>query len=141
MENFLGVLKMAATVYERDNCDAAASNARLPKVSRILPLVGSNKMPELDLKLRKNGQQLKNMHATCNTTMLQNELNSDVVRFTNYIKPVMQQIRLLTGLNGGGKTRNIAFQLALHQCCETSRPFLLLVLPKLKIIGGLASYG
>ena len=43
--------------------------------------------------------------------MLQNELNSDVAPFTTHIKPVLQQIRLLTGLNFGGKTRNIAFQL------------------------------
>ena len=39
-------------------------------------------------------------------------------------------IRLLTGLNDGGKTHNIAFQLVLQQCCITSsiacffRPFL-----------------
>ena len=42
-------------------------------------------------------------------TLLQSELNSDVERFTNHIKPVLQQISLLTGLNVGGKTLNIAF--------------------------------
>ena len=47
-------------------------------------------------------------HATCLTTLLQNELNSDVARYITHIKPVLQQIRLLTGLNVGGKTRNIA---------------------------------
>ena len=31
------------------------------------------------------------------------------------IKPVMQQIRLFTGLNMGGITRNIAIQLVLQQ--------------------------
>ena len=46
--------------------------------------------------------------ATCFATLLKKELNSDVVRFTIQIKPVLQQIRLLTGLNVGGKTRNIA---------------------------------
>ena len=39
---------------------------------------------------------------------LQNELNSDVARFTTHLKPVLQQIRLLTGLNVDCKTRNIA---------------------------------
>ena len=41
-------------------------------------------------------------------TLLQNELNSVVARYITHIKPVLQQIRLLTGLNVGGKTRNIA---------------------------------
>ena len=50
--------------------------------------------------------------------MLQNELNSDVARFTTHIKPVLQQIRLLTGLNRGGTRRNIAFQRVLQQCCK-----------------------
>ena len=35
------------------------------------------------------------------------------MRLTTHIKPVLQQIRLLTGLNMGGKTRNIAIQLVL----------------------------
>ena len=62
-------------------------------------------------------------HATCHVTMLQNELNNNVVRFTTYIKPVLQQIRLLTGLNAGGKTRNITLQLVLQQCCMASCMF------------------
>jgi len=58
-------------------------------------------------------------HATCLATMLKNELNSDVVLFnTTHIKPVLQQIRFLTGSNVGGKTRNIASQFVLQQCCE-----------------------
>ena len=44
-------------------------------------------------------------------------------RFTTRIKPVLQQIRLLTGLNVGGKTRNIAIELVLQQCCKTSCTF------------------
>ena len=31
---------------------------------------------------------------------------------------------MLTGLNVGGKTRNIAFHLVLQQCCKTSWMFL-----------------
>ena len=50
-------------------------------------------------------------------------MNSDVARFTTHIKPVLQQIRLLTGLNVGGKKRNIAIQLVLQQCCRTSCTF------------------
>jgi len=53
----------------------------------------------------------------------QNELNSDVARFTTHVKPVLQQIRLLTGLNMGGKARNIAIQLVLQQCCKKSCTF------------------
>ena len=58
--------------------------------------------------------------ATCFATLLQNESNSSVARFTTHIKPVLQQIRLLTGLNMGGKTRNIAIKLVFQQCCKTS---------------------
>ena len=47
--------------------------------------------------------------------MPQNELKSNVARFTIHVKPVLQQIRLLTGLNVGGKVRNIAIQLVLQQ--------------------------
>ena len=61
--------------------------------------------------------------ATCLATLLQNELTSSVVCFTTHIKPVWQQIRLLTGLNMGGKMRNIAIQLVLQQCCKTSGTF------------------
>ena len=61
--------------------------------------------------------------ATCLATLLQNELNSSVVCFTTHIKPVWQQIRLLTGLNMGGKMRNIAIQLVLQQCCKASCTF------------------
>ena len=55
---------------------------------------------------------------TCLATLLQNELNSDVARFTTHIKPVLQQIRLLTGFIEGAKTRNIALQLVLQQSCK-----------------------
>ena len=68
----------------------------------------------LFLKVRKNGQQ-KSCNLSCK--LLQKELNNDVVRFTTHIKPVLKQIRLLTGLNEGGKTRNKAIQLVLQQCC------------------------
>ena len=64
--------------------------------------------------------------------MLQNELNSDSARFTTHIKPVLQQITLLTGLNVGGKTHNIAFQLVQQQFCKPSCTLLWLVLPALK---------
>ena len=61
---------------------------------------------------------------TCFATLLQNELKSDVARFITHIKPFLQQIRLLTGLNMDGKTCNIAIQLVLLPCCKTSYTFL-----------------
>ena len=51
--------------------------------------------------------KMGNKKRTCLATLVQNELNSDVACFTTHIKPVLQQIRLLKGLNVGGKTRNI----------------------------------
>ena len=75
------------------------------------------------------GKRRNKKRATCFATFLQNELNSDVALYTTRIKPVLQQIRLLTGLNLGGKTRNIAFQLVLQQCCKTSCTILLPVFP------------
>ena len=50
-------------------------------------------------------------------------LYSDVARFTKDIKLLLQQISLLTGLNVGGKTRNIAIQLVLQQSYKTSCTF------------------
>ena len=64
--------------------------------------------------------------------MLQNELNSDFARFTTHIKPVLQQIRLLTGLNVGGRTHNIGFQLVQQQFWKPSCTLLLPDLPALK---------
>ena len=63
---------------------------------------------EATLKYGKTGNKKR---ATCLATLLQNELNNDVARFTTHIKPVLQQIRFLIGLNISGKTRNIAIQL------------------------------
>ena len=69
------------------------------------------------LRYGKTGNKKR---ATCLATLLENKLNSDVARFTTHIKPVLQQIRLSTGLNVDGKTRNISFHLFLQQCCKTS---------------------
>ena len=49
------------------------------------------------------GKRRNKKRATCFATFMQNELNSDVARYTTHIKPVLQQIRLLTGLNLGCK--------------------------------------
>ena len=76
------------------------------------------------VKVRKNGKKKKKKKpATCFAKLLQNELNSDVARFITHIKPFLQQIRLLTGLNMDGKTCHIAIQLVLLQCCKTSYTF------------------
>ena len=71
-----------------------------------------SKIENITLRYGKTGNKKR---ATCFATLLQNELNGDVARFTLHIKPVLQQIRLLTGLNMSGKTRNIAIQLVLSQ--------------------------
>ena len=68
------------------------------------------------LRYRKTGNKKR---ATCPATLLQNELNRDVERFTTPIKPVLQQNRLLRGLNVSGNMRNIAIQILLQQCCTT----------------------
>ena len=78
------------------------------------------KTKQNSLRYGKTGNKKR---ATCFATLLQNKLNSNVARFTTHIKPVLQQIRLLIGLNVGGKTRNIAIQLDLQQCCKTSCTF------------------
>ena len=67
----------------------------------------------ITLRYGKTGNKKR---APCLAALLQNELNRDLARFTTHIKPVLQQIRLLTGLNVSGKKRNIAIQLVLQQC-------------------------
>ena len=56
-------------------------------------------------------------------TWLQKELNSDVARFTTHENKPYNLISCKTGSNMGGKTRNIAIQLGLQQCCKTSCTF------------------
>ena len=65
-------------------------------------------------------------HVSCLATLLQNELNSDVARFTTQIKPVLQQIRLLTGF---GKKLNIVLQLILQDIVKQ-----VVFIPKLHIM-------
>ena len=72
------------------------------------------------LKVRKTGNK---KHATCFATLLQNELQSNVAHFATLFKYFLHQNRVLTGLNVGGKTCNIAFQLVLQHCCKTNCMF------------------
>ena len=58
--------------------------------------------------------------AICFATWLQNELNSDVARFTTHENKPCNLISSKTGSNMCGKTRNIAIQLGLQQCCKPS---------------------
>ena len=69
------------------------------------------------LKARKNGQKKL---TTCLATLLKNELNSDVLRvLPPAFKPVNNLICCKTGLMWVViKTRNIAIQLVLQQCCK-----------------------
>ena len=72
----------------------------------------------------KNGKTGNKKRAICFTAWLQNELNSDVARFTTYENKPYNLISCKTGSNMGVKTRNIATQLGLQQCCKTSCTFL-----------------
>ena len=64
--------------------------------------------------------------------LLQNELQRDVARFTTLIKSVFHQIRLLKGLNVGGKTCNIVFNSFCSNVANQVACFLLPIFPYLK---------
>ena len=72
------------------------------------------------LRYGKTGNKKR---AICFATWLQNELNSDVARFTTHENKPCILISCKTGSNMGGKTRNIAIQLGLQECCKTSYTF------------------
>ena len=55
--------------------------------------------------------------ATCLATLLQNELNSDVARFTTHVQTCSQPDFLQHKFDLGGITRIIAIQLVLQQFC------------------------
>ena len=69
------------------------------------------------LRYGKTGNKKRSI---CFATWLQNELNSDVARFTTHENKPCILISCKRGSNMGGKTRNIAIQLGLQQCCKTS---------------------
>ena len=73
------------------------------------------------LRYGKTGNKQRSI---CFATWLQNELNSDVARFTTHENKPCILISCKRGSNMGGKTRNIAIQLGLQQCCKTSCTFL-----------------
>ena len=96
-----------------------------PRITLVLPASTTEKNnwtpgliikkgPVKDLKLQLNGQQKR---ATCFVTLLQNELESDVARFTTHVLAT-NQVSFK-----GGKTGNIAFTLVLQQCGKTSCTF------------------
>ena len=62
------------------------------------------------LRYGKTGNKKR---AICFATWLQNELNSDVARFTTHENKACNLISCKTGLNMGAKTRNIAIHLGL----------------------------
>ena len=61
-----------------------------PKMDQVIVQVHPSQM-----NIKADGKTGNKKRATCFATLLQNELNSDVARFTTHIKPVLQQIRLL----------------------------------------------
>ena len=73
-----------------------------------------------------NYKTLQQKRATCFATLLQNERESDVAGFTTLEKKNPFNLTCSkSGSNVGSKTRNIAIQFVLHQCCKTSCTFLL----------------
>ena len=77
--------------------------------------------------------------ATCFATLLQNEMNTDVARFTTRIRTCLATNKVARLFFVGGKTRNSHIRLVLQQCCT----FLLLfsVLPHLKTVNRLLCKG
>ena len=77
--------------------------------------------------------------ATGFATLLQNEMNTDVVCFTTRIRTCLATNKVARLFFVGGKTRNSHIQLVLQQCCT----FLLLlsVLPHLKTVNRLLCKG
>ena len=69
------------------------------------------------LRNGKTGNEKRKIFAT----WLQNELNSDVARFTTHENKPCNLICCKTGSNIGGKTRNITIQLGLKQCCAQNK--------------------
>ena len=72
------------------------------------------------LRYGKTGNKKREI---CFATWLQNELNSDIARFTTHENKPCNLISCKTGSNMGGKMRKIAIQLGLQQCCKTSCTF------------------
>ena len=61
---------------------------------------------------------LEKKRATCFATLLQTKLNSDVARFTTYVRPCLARNKVVRFVFVGGKTSNITIQLILQPCCE-----------------------
>ena len=77
--------------------------------------------------------------ATCFATLLQNEMNTDVARFTTRIRTCLARNKAARLFFVGGKRRNSHIRLVLQQCCT----FLLSlsVLPHLKSVNRLLCKG
>ena len=60
-------------------------------------------------------------HATFSVTLQQNKLKSNVAHYTTHIQTCSQPPDMLRDrIDVGGKMHNIAIQLILQQCCQTS---------------------
>ena len=69
----------------------------------------------------RNGKTGNKKRAICFATWLQNELNSDVARFTTHENKPCNLISCKTGSNIGHMPgHNVAIQLSLQQSCKTS---------------------
>jgi len=72
------------------------------------------------LNVFKTGNKTR---ATCFATLLQNELNSDVARFTTQARTCLATSKVARFVFMGGKTRNNTIQLVVQPCCKTNCTF------------------
>ena len=105
----------------------AALRIDIFKSNLLFAAPGTWGLPLIDnvVKLLWNGHQKL---ATCFATLLQNELNSDMARFTTHVQACYQPDSLQDRFDVDGKTRHINIQLF----CSNVACFLLPVLPYLK---------
>ena len=68
-------------------------------------------------------------HTTCVATLLQNEMKSDVARFTTHVRTCQQPDLVQDRSDEGGKKRNVVFQLVLQQCCKANCMFFVACFP------------
>ena len=87
--------------------------------------------PDLWARFCKHKKSSTIFCVTCLATLLQNELYGDVAQFTTHIKPVLQQIRLLTGFNEVVKRATSLFNSFCSNVAKQVARFLLPVFPYL----------
>ena len=97
-----------------------ARQPRRQKKEKMYALLGIQKKTCATLSYSKTGNKKR---ATRFATLLQNELNTDVARFTNHVRTCLATNQVARFVFVGGKTHSIAIQLVLQQCCQKGCAF------------------